>query len=151
MSPWQTRFIDEIIPLLMVYLKICFWSVIYTPVILHSQWRYWWPSLHKRYPLYKFPSHAISSSWDISRGWGVYTPLTPTSQIPCMLTIVAKNVYVKIKLNLCRNCLPIYVVVLPCNFTGGNISYYMFCIFSFASKFYNAQMNIPRMYLPASS
>ena len=79
-------------PFLMTYLKTCFWPVIYTPVILHSQWYYWLSSLRKRYPWYKFPSHTISCSWHTRRG--VYTPsysLPPTSHISCMLTIVAKR------------------------------------------------------------
>ena len=59
--PWQTKFIDEIaFPFLMTYLKICLWSISYTPVMLHSQWHYWSSSLHKGYPWHKVPSHTIS-------------------------------------------------------------------------------------------
>ena len=64
------------------YLKICFWSVTCTAVILHSQWHYWPSLLHKGYPLYKFPSHTISLSWITSGGRdGVYpsTPYVPYS------------------------------------------------------------------------
>ena len=65
------------IPFLMTYLKTCFWTVICTPVIWHSQWHYWLSSLHKGYPWYKFPSHTISWSWDTSEDGGVYLPLPP--------------------------------------------------------------------------
>ena len=140
-------------PFLMTYIKICPWSASYTPVMLHSHWHYWSSSLHKGYPWYKFESHTIFWSWDTSEGggggWGVYppTPYFPCSLYLCMLTIVAKRCTFK---NLFRSCLPSYVVVLPCNFTEGNILYYMFCIFSFASKFWNTNVDITRMYLNAS-
>ena len=53
-------------PFLMTYLKICLWSVSYTPVMLHSQWHYWSSTLQKGYPWYKIPSHSISRSSDTS-------------------------------------------------------------------------------------
>ena len=56
-------------PILLTYLKICLWSVSYTPVMFPSQWHYWSPLLHKGCPWYKIPSHSIFRSWDTSV-WG---------------------------------------------------------------------------------
>ena len=140
----------------MAYLKICLWSVSYTPVMLRSQWHHWSPSLHKGYPWYKVPSHTISRSWDTSGGegggWrgGMYIPLPPYFPYPLYAHYSSKKVYVQIKYSLFRSCLPSYVVVLPCSFTEGNISYYMFCILIFSSKFWNTKMDISRIYLTGS-
>ena len=77
--------------------KICFWSVIYTTTILHSQWHYWSSSLHKRYPWYKFSSHTISWGWDTS--WWEVDIYLPTAYFPYPLYAYysSKKVYVQIK------------------------------------------------------
>ena len=88
-------------PFLMTYLKICLWSVSYTPVMLHSQWHYWSSTLQKGYPWYKIPSHSISRSSD-------------TSVCACVRVCVCVCVCV-----CARACVCVCVCVCVCGWLGG--------------------------------
>ena len=138
MSPWQAKFMDEIIPIFDdIYKNLSLVCKLHTSHVTESM---------------ALLIVIIAQRISLVQIWISYHFLKlryyfPCSLYPCMLTIVAKRCTFK---NLFRSCLPSYVVVLPCNFTEGNILYCMFCIFSFASKFWNTKVDITRMYLNAS-
>ena len=107
MSPLQTKFVDEIIPIFDETFKNLFL------VILHSRWRFWPSSLHKGYPWYKFPSQPFLEVETPVGGEGIVSPLPPTSHIPCMLTIVAKRCTFRWNKTCAEVVFPVRLLSLP--------------------------------------
>ena len=118
--------------------------VSYTQVMLHSHWYYWTSSCTRDIPGTRFHLIPFLEVEILVGGGGcakVYSPLSPTSHIPCILMN-----------NTCSQAVcPVMLLSWPAAWWKVIFRTTCFAYPVFASKFWNAKMNIPRMYLTASS